>query len=176
MAKSTTRAKNSGRSARYGRSARQLAQTVGSWHRYGFRASDNKLRLACRASASITGCVLGPLLRLRAKTSPLARLPRLTPYAIFIASLACESLVNDGLRSGCDCKGSGTARRNRVALMALRRRSSCCATTPRLTPYAIFIASLAGNRRERGHSLHQRFQPERRRRRKQFSAYSAPLR
>ena len=72
---------------RYGRSARQLAQTVGSWHRYGFRTSDNKLRLACHASASITGCVLGRLLRLRAKTSPLARLPRLTPYAKFMASL-----------------------------------------------------------------------------------------
>jgi hypothetical protein len=81
---------------RYGRSARQLAQTVGSWRRYGFRASDKKLRLACRASASITGCVLGRLLRPRAKTSPLARLPRLTPSAIFIASLAGESPRNGG--------------------------------------------------------------------------------
>ena len=54
--------------------------------------------------------------------------------------------MNAGLRSGCDCKGSGAARRNRVALMVLHRRSSCCATTPRLTPSTIFIASLAGNR------------------------------
>ena len=64
---------------------------VGSWHRYGFRTSNNQLRLVCHASVSVAGCVLGRLLRLRAKTSPLARLPRLTPSAIFIALLACES-------------------------------------------------------------------------------------
>ena len=89
-------------SARSGRSARQLAQTVGSWHRYGFRASDNKLRLACHASTSITGCVLGRLLRLRAKTSPLARLPRLTPSAIFIALLAGNRPGTAALRYTAD--------------------------------------------------------------------------
>ena len=36
------------------------------------------------------------LLRLRAKTSPLARLPRLTPSAIFMASLAWKSPKNGG--------------------------------------------------------------------------------
>ena len=35
----------------------KVSQTVGSWRRFGFRTSNNKLRLACHASASITGCV-----------------------------------------------------------------------------------------------------------------------
>ena len=75
--------------------------------------------------------------------------PRLTPSAQFVALLACESPGTAVLRSGCDYKGSGTARRNRVALKVLHRRSSCCATTPRLTPSAkLWLRSLV-NRRER---------------------------
>ena len=35
----------------------KVSQTVGSWRRDGFRASDNKLRLAGHASAAITGCI-----------------------------------------------------------------------------------------------------------------------
>ena len=35
----------------------KVSRTVGSWRRFGFRTSNNKLRLACHASASITGCV-----------------------------------------------------------------------------------------------------------------------
>ena len=42
-----------------GRSADLLDQTVGSCRRYGFRTSDKRLRLACRASASTAGCVQG---------------------------------------------------------------------------------------------------------------------
>ena len=68
----------------------KVSQTVGSWRRFGFRTSNNKLRLACHASASITGCVLGLLLRLRAKTSPLVR-PRASRPPLY--SLLC-SLVN----------------------------------------------------------------------------------
>ena len=51
------------------------------------------------------------------------------------------NVIMSGGYRGKSLRGK-TARRNRVALMALRRRSSCCATTPRLTPYAIFIALL----------------------------------
>ena len=69
----------------------KVSQTVGSWRRDGSRTSDNKLcsaiaaaqagsqpvgtrasrakRVPSRASASITGCVLGHLLRLRAPRS-----------------------------------------------------------------------------------------------------------
>ena len=41
-------------------------------------------------------------------------------------------------------------RRNRVALKVLPRRSSCCASAPRLTHYAVFIASLASESPQNG--------------------------
>ena len=144
------------------RSADLLDQTVGSCRRYGFRTSDKKLRLACRASASTAGCVQGtsyacetrPLLLL--DRSPLPPSLR-SPYSRYTRTSLEKARRSRGRRSRPPRQGEhGCGEASRVGTSGgVRRppRGLGLSPAPRAVPPVPCIRHLRRNSLSAGYRL-----------------------